>query len=292
MSLEIKQERKHALVFMRHSKAEYKRLLDKLFNHPMEPVPLLDPREYDKYPDLTKEGITLAEKKAKELLDKMNPDKDILYIATSPAERAVNTAAILEKIAKERGFNVISQNKQALIFGNKERSIRIFPALSSADMKIPAYLIDLFSDASIYSKEEIESDFAPFFKEGEAWGDEIPEEQQKAWIKAKKTILADDKGNFGANFLYHGPRIVKEFGKYFPELENPVEESQKLLAVILKMFKWGIERFQKKYGSDKNLKIIAVGHEELMFALKNLLNSESQGIDYCEAIPFEEGKVI
>ncbi len=294
--------------FMRHSIAGYAKAIEGIINRPLQAVPISRSTYLEDYKDLTPEGKELAERAAKKLLDGMDPENDVLYIASSPTERAVETAAIVLRLARERGFTIVDHGEKGLRDQDQSSKvaahsqIRTFPALASLDMKIPAWIADLFTPRDIYahdlkaplSEENIDRLFINNWGViGETEEGQLTVEQQNAWKRAKQIIINDDKGTWVSNLVHHAPKIIKEFKDDFPELVDPIENSMKQLAVMTRMFRWGLDKFKSNpENANKSLKVLVFGHEEYMAALEDIFGEGGHNIENCEVtslIPREDG---
>jgi len=95
--------------YIRHSSSNYETYIkqaqrgDKGFN----------PNDQE-YPDLNEKGIELAQEKAKEFFNALDPEKDILFFASSNEARALATAEVYRQEAIKRGFEIIKPSKTNL----------------------------------------------------------------------------------------------------------------------------------------------------------------------------------
>ena len=76
-SQEAEDEEKHEAHYIRHSKALYQTYGKILASE--DPQQGFDPEEQVS-PDLTPEGIELAQKKAEEFFDELDPEKDVVFL--------------------------------------------------------------------------------------------------------------------------------------------------------------------------------------------------------------------
>jgi len=221
------EEGKGKALFIRHGESGYKKLIEAMIDRPLEKDSFDPNKPIEDYDDLTKKGEQAAREEAGKLFSDLNPAHDIIYIATSPAERAVETAYLYTKEARAQGFTVIEhieygekgekEEKGIPTKGDAPSGVRKFEILQSVDMTLPGYIGDLFTPAKYYGDEPLsQENITEVFADPETpWG-QIPREKQERWIRAKNIILRDDRGSWGENFFHHADE-VKEI---FPELQE------------------------------------------------------------------------
>src|SRR3989344_9396635 len=90
--------------FVRHGSAKYTKDIATIVDKPLEKSPFDPGKMVEDYSDLTEKGVEAAHEEAGKLLDTLNTEEDVIYVAASPAERAVQTADIYAEEAKKRGF--------------------------------------------------------------------------------------------------------------------------------------------------------------------------------------------
>ncbi|MFA5961874.1 MAG: hypothetical protein WC848_04290 [Parcubacteria group bacterium] len=255
--------------FIRHSKSSYKTYGDILKSE--NPKAEFD-KENQSTPDLTGAGIEMAKQEAESFFGKLNPDTDSLFIASSNEARAIETANIYRTIAHTKGFMILKPEhaRSGLSEELAEGEIRVIDSLSINSK----YLL-------------IESLFNSPAKRGDInWGAVEPEFKAK-YDEASKIIEADDQGSYGGNLAKHGEKIKV----IFPEIETAEELFNEQFQNLKRLAKFGVKKAQES-GHEKNIKILAFGHENyLMHVIQDIFQEE--GINNCETMHIEvEGENI
>jgi hypothetical protein len=90
------------------------------------------PKDNNETPDLPESGVELAKEKAKEFFENLDPEKDILFFASSNEARALETANIYREIAKEKGFEIVrpENSRSGLSEELSDGDIRVVKILS------------------------------------------------------------------------------------------------------------------------------------------------------------------
>ncbi len=265
----------NSMSFIRHSKSNYKTYKEiKTSENPQQAV------DYDNQVenDLPLAGIELAEEEAENFFDNLNPKEDALFFISSEEMRALETANIYKKIAKQKGFEIIKperkkrkpehiRSKTADKIGNGE--IRKLDTLS---LNIKNTLINtVFKPSKKYALKEIN------------W-EGVDKDTKEKWDKARKIIDADDKGSRGANFFYHS----EEVKKIFPEIKTSQDLYERQFKNITKLIKFADQKI-KDADYSKNIKVLGFGHDSY---LGYALNKYFSGFDLknCEVVNFNVQK--
>lgn len=260
----------HSVNFIRHSKSGYKTYGSILgSDNPHAPF---NPEEQTT-PDLTGAGIELARVEAENFFATINPETTSLFFASSNEARAIETANIYREIAKEKGFEILvpENPRSSLAEELGEGEIRVVHGLSIN----PTNLV-------------IDNIFQTPSKRNAVNWEMVDPEVKRKFEEASKIIEADDQGNFGPNFAKHS-EVIKEI---FPEIETSEELYEKQFRNIIRLIKFGIKKAEES-GMDKQLKIVAFGHENyLVYALEKFF--EEEGINNCEVLEvgIENGNVV
>lgn len=255
-------EKEHGATFVRHSVAGYKSYNELAKSE--NPTAPFD-HEEQVVPDLFDKGVELAKTEAEKFFGQFNPEKDLLFFASSNEARALETANIYRREAHKLGFEVVkpenTRGKLASEIGQGE--IRTVRALSIDSKNV---VIDsLFNHPS--RRPEIN------------W-DKIDPEFKARFDEASKIIEADDRGGFGANLLAHS----KKLKELIPEIETAEELYKSHFRNLVRLFKFGMKKADEA-NLNKSLKILAFGHENyFMHVLKEVF--EEEGIKNCESFHF------
>ena len=245
---------------VRHSKASYKAYIRDLTGE--NPAIPFD-KNNQELNDLTEKGKELAENSAREYFANLNPAEDKLFFASSNEVRAIETAEIYRKIAKEMGFDIIHPEHSRSKISDEiaDGDIRVLDALS---LNSDNLLLDaIFQPASTKKYINLSN---------------VPQDLREKFEKASSIVDEDDQGNWGNNFYKHVDR-VKEI---FPEIKNVQQEYENKFRYLLKHFNTGKERAGDS-GVTGNIKVLGFGHENyLLYAIRNIFQEE--GINNCEVL--------
>lgn len=249
--------------FTRHSASGYKSYGEiKKSDNPQAPF---DP-ENQVTPDLTEKGVELAQEKAKQFFEQLDPEQDALFFVSSNEARALETANIYRQEAHAKEFDVIKPEKTGSKIADEltEGEVRVVKNLS---LNPPNTLL-------MYA-------FTPEKQLGEINWEAVDEETKQKWTEARKIVDSDDQGSFGANFFKHS----EEIKKIFPSVQTANELYEKEFKNLLRLLKWGKEKGEQA-GLDKKLRIMAFGHENYLgVALQKYF--EEHGIGNCETMTFQ-----
>jgi hypothetical protein len=263
-----KEIEKDSVDFIRHSVSSYK-TYGKIVSSD-NPTGQFNPDE-QVTPDLPEKGIELAKQEAEKYFAELDPQKDIVFFVSSNEARAVETANIFRQTAHEKGFEVVKpEHSRSMLSDNiAEGEIRVLQNLS------------IYPDDT--SNSVLDGIFNPPARRGKVNWEAVKDTELKArYDKASAIIEADDRGSFGANFAVHSEAIKQ----ILPEITTAEELYKTQFQNLIKLLKFGIEK-AKKAGLEKNVKIIAFGHENyLMLALEKMFQED--GIKNCEVIHFSE----
>lgn len=256
------------MFFTRHSKAKYETMAKSMKSE--NPEASHNPNEQLEN-DLTEQGIELAKQKAEEFFSHLNPEQDVLFFASSKEMRAFETAKIYRDVAQEKGFEVIvpyeQENKELKTGMVGEMASEDIRAIDSLSLHIPNVLT-----ASVFN---------PDAYLGEINWEAVSDETKEKWEEARKIIDADDQGSWGANFFKHS----EEIQKIFPEIKSSRDEYETTFQKMLKLAKFAQEKI-KTSGSEKNIKVLAFGHENYMGHALNKYFGEHE-IANCETLAIE-----
>lgn len=249
--------------YIRHSKAgyeTYKKVVSS--DNPEKPF---DP-ETQITPDLTAEGRELALREAEKYFEHLDPKKDNLFFASSNEARAIETADIYRQVAHTKGFEVVKQEHSRSSYAENisEGEIRVLETLS-------------------LNSENLVMDFIFNPKAGRKainW-EMVDEETKRKFDQAAAIVEADDQGNFGANFIKHSQK-VKEL---LPETSSALDLYQTSFKNMLRLLRWAEKKSIQFGNQEKNIKILAFGHENaLVYPIKELFDEE--GLSNCEVVSF------
>ena len=249
----------HSIYFTRHSVSSYQSYVDKVSSD--NPMGKLD---YDNQsvPDLPQKGVELANQEAEKSFMNLNPDTDVLFFASSNEARAVETANIYREVARKKGFKVLKPDNSRSVLSDQ---------IADGEIRV-------LNNLSIRSAGVIDSVFQSPSKRVPINWDAIDPELKTKFDEASKIIEANDKGSFGANLLAHSDEVKK----IFPEIDTAKEQFEVQFKNLITLAKFGISKASETV-SDKNIKILAFGHENyLMYALEHYF--QENGIKNCETL--------
>ena len=219
-------------------------------------------------PDLNQEGVELAEKKAEELLSRFDPEHDILFLASSDEARALETANVYRKIAHTKGFEIMKPHKTGTRLAGEvgEGEIRTVHNLSLNSKNLLAQAL-----------------FNPDYQNESVNWDALDSETRAKYDKVRQLVAADDRGSFGANFFHHSETAAE----ILPEIKTARELYKVQFKNLLRLAGFGVQKAQES-GVEKNVKILAFGHENYMgYAMDRYF--EEHDIKNCETIDVETG---
>ncbi len=261
----IEKEMEGARVFyFRHSKAVYGEYTKILGSDNPEGSLDVEGQALD---DLTEAGHELAQKKAREFLATLDLAKDTLFVVSSDISRALQTAAIYAKTAREMGFNVIEHKQTGTEVAQKigEGYVRSIDQLSLGETNS---LVD-----AVYNPP---SQLAPI-----NW-DNVDPEVHERWNWARQVIEEDDKGSWGANLFAHSDK-VREF---FPEGQSSQHHDETTFKNLLRL-----ARFAKKKAGEQRIDVLAFGHENYVgVALER--DTGDHALPNCEGVEVKDGKLV
>lgn len=253
-------KREDSINFIRHSNAgytTYKKVL-------RSDNPTAEFRKEEQVtPDLTEEGIELARQEAEKLFESLNSNNDILFFASSNEARAVETAYIYHKVAKEQGFQIIKPEHSRSMLSEE---------MSGGEIRV-------INELSIDSKNMLlDFLFVSPDKRGDINWAVVDPEFKVRFDQASKIIEDDDQGSYGGNLQKHGEK-VKEV---FPEITTAQDHFNMKFKNLKRLAKFGFNKAEQS-GQAKNIKILAFGHEGYVAqAIQN--HFQEEGIDNCETI--------
>lgn len=245
--------------FIRHSQSGYKTYAEQLKNNPTD---LFD-KDQQITPDLTESGIELAKKTAQEYFRALDPGNSALFFVSSNESRAIETANIYREVAKEMGFEIITpQNTRSKMSDEiADGQVRVLDTLS---LNLPNLLAN-----SVFNPAKYRTDINFEY---------VSEEEKERFEKAKAIIDADDQGSYAKNYDKYSEQIKQ----IFPEIKSAHDLRIHQFENMKKLLKFAAVKTQKS-GIEKNIKIIAVGHENILSeALREMF--EEDGINNCEVL--------
>jgi hypothetical protein len=262
------ENRNDSFFAIRHSKAEYQ--LNEEIIKSKNPEEAPDAKKQWFYSDLTPEGKKLAEQKAEEFFDKLDPEIDALYFVSSDLVRAAETAKIYMDIAMQRGFEIIMPRD-----GNK-RENKAEEIGEGYIRKISCLTLDHLKNML---REQI---FKPedYLAEKVKYPEQVSASTKEKWVAARKIIEADNKGSWGANYAAHSEAIAK----IFPDVKSAEDVYKSKFLKMIKLIKFGQKKIKEK-NPEKNIKVLAFSHENsfLYFLNKNF----GESMENCESIEFK-----
>lgn len=219
--------------------------------------------------DVPQKGVELAESKAEELFQSLSPETDRLYFVSSNEARAIDTANIYRRIAKEKGFKIsksyTGDSKYAETIGEQE--IRVLDWLSLYPPNVLLHSIYNSNPEKVFTID---------------WN-KIGLETKSAWDESRKIIEADDRGSWGGNFAAHSTAVKKILRRVSPKEKSAEDMHKENFSSLLRFARIIAVTIQKNC---KNLVVVAFGHENyLLIALEKYFSEHSIG--NCESICFE-----
>lgn len=245
---------------IRHSKASlqtYETIL--MSDDPQQPVT----KDFQVSPDLKEEGKKMAEEKAEALFEKMDPEKDELVFVSSQEARALETAAIYRNIAKQQGFTILSSGKTGSELAQQ---------LGEGDIRIIKALMPEIKNTLMITI------FFPKNKVPEINWTAVPTDIKKKWDQARSIVENNDHGSYSANLTEH----IEAVRQIFPEMASADERNEKILKKLKRLFDFAQSK-AKENPPDKNIKILAFGHDTYMSALSEKVLKDSK-TENCQAI--------
>ncbi|EKE11289.1 MAG: hypothetical protein ACD_15C00111G0018 [uncultured bacterium] len=254
----------------RHSKSPYKSYENTLKSENPESPNIPDEQIEN---DLMEAGVELAREKAEEFFSHLDPEKDVLFFASSKEMRAFETAKIYRDVAKEKGFEIIAPYTEE----QKEIKVGMVGNMASEDIRA-------INALSIHSSNQVvDNVFNPDAYLGEVNWEAVSGETKEKWKEAREIINSDDQGSWGANFFKHSETIQK----IFPEVKSARDEYDTIFQKLLKLAQFAQEKIEESQ-SKKNVKVMAFGHESYMLHALNKFFSE-QNMANCETLAIEVG---
>jgi hypothetical protein len=251
--------------FTRHTKSNYKNINKVLkSDNPQGRINFGD----QIVPDVSPEGVDLGEKKAEEFFSGLDPKTDVLFFVSSNESRALGTADIYRKKAKEMGFEIIKPENTRNPMSEKvgEDEIRVVRNLS---INVENILLNcVFNPGDALEKINSES---------------VDEETRNKFIKAREIIESDNKKSWGENFYYYSQAVAE----IFPELKTARDLYERQFNNLVELARFGLKKAADSK-TDKNVKILGFGHENYMgLALQDYF--QDHNIGNCESISFSSG---
>ena len=248
----------------RHSRARYAEYAKKLASE--NPQGVLD-LENQSLEDLTPEGGEFARTEAHKFFDLMDPDQDVFYVVSSALTRALETADMYARVAIERGFNVVRHQNTGTQIAKKigHGYVRSLDALTVNQG-------DIVSDCVFTPESQL-----PQIN----WG-AIDVEMKGRWDEARKIVLANDRGSWGANFFEH----AEDVKNLLPSIKSPQDFHDHEFKNLLRLAEWG-----KKNADNQRISMLSFGHENYPgLALEQ--DTGSHALANCEGVELREGKLV
>lgn len=272
------EKEQHSAHYIRHSVSNYETYI----KQKVEGKIAFDSKDQI-FPDLSEKGIELARDKAEEFFRGLDPQKDILFFASSNEARALATANIYRQEAEVRGFDIMKPTETNFELSDKEKEAGKTDLNGEAD----GY-IRMSSMLSLNPRNYLEhSIFVAGLPEvvQKSIAERLPEDLKSRWLKAREIInnapTEVKKKGFGE--VYH--LYANQIKELFPDVRN-AEQMEKRFQNIVKLAKWGMEK-AKENNLQKNLKILGFGHENYVSpVLEKYFNDRE--MENCEVLKIEE----
>jgi|GEM_PF-639879 len=266
--------RQDEFIATRHSLSGYKLNEGIIQSDNPEATPSADKQWFNS--DLTPEGIKLAQEKAQEFFNHLNPETDALFFVSSDLVRAAETAKIYLDIARERGFEIIlprekKENKKGE-FGYRNKAEEIGEGcIRKIDSLTLDHLDNMLREFIFHS-----DDYLKKVKDL----DKVSSETKEKWAKARQIIENDNRGTWGKNYAAHS----EEIAKIFPNVKSAKQVYDSKFKDMMRLVKFGQEKINQQ-NPEKNIKIMAFSHENsfLYFLNKNF----GESMKNCESISFQ-----
>ncbi len=265
--------RNDEFIVTRHSISPYKLNESIIKSDNPEDSPDADKQWFNS--DLTSEGINLAQEKAEELFDKLDPKTDALFFISSDLVRTAETAKIYLDTARKRGFEIIPHRER--------KNGRSVPENKAEEIgegyirKIDCLTLDHLSNMlreQIFQPEDYLTKVKDLSR--------VSAETKEKWAVARKVIESNNKGTWGENYAAHS----EEINKIFPDVKSAKDGYESKFKNILRLIRFGQEKINRQK-PEKNIKVLAFSHENsfLYFLNKNF----GESIENCESISFKVG---
>lgn len=264
-----KREKDDEFFATRHSISPYKLNESIIASDNPEAAPSADKQWFNS--DLTPEGMKLAQEKAKEFFDKLNPETDALFFVSSDLVRAAETAKIYLDTARARGFEIIlPRENNGPKYRNKAEEIGE-GYIRKIDCLTLDHLENMLREFVFHP-----DDYLNKIKDSA----EVSPETREKWAAARKIIEADNKGTWGNNYAAYS----EEIKKIFPNVSSAKEAYETKFKSMMKLIKFGQEKINEQ-NPEKNIKVLAFSHENsfLYFLNKNF----GESMKNCESIVFK-----
>jgi hypothetical protein len=257
--------------FIRHSRATYATYAEKLASE--DPESSIDIET--QLPDLPEAGVELAENSAHEFFQQFDPEEDVFYMVSSSQMRALETANVYVRVAQEMGFEVLEQENTG----------------TNIAAEIGVGYVKSINKLSLHGKENARNQLemsifnSPKTLPKINW-DATSSETKERWEKARSIVLADDKGNWGANFATYA-QTVADTVPGFEHIETP----QALYDTQYQGLKRLAAFARKQVPENGRLNVVAFGHENYMgVALED--DTGEEAIANTEAVELTEEGVL
>lgn len=270
-------DRNDEIRVFRHSIAKYQ--YDETRVNSEDPERKVDFSEQWFYEDLTPEGIKLAEQKAKEYFDTLDPKKDALFFVSSDLVRAAQTARIFLDEARSRGFEII-----------KPRDTKISPEFKADDessyrnkaeeigegyiRKINCLTLDHLENM-MREKVFYQTDYMDVIPHA----DKVSEETREKWKQARAIIEADNRGSWGGNYAAHS----EEIAQIFTNVKSAKDIYETKFKNMIRLAQFADKKI-KEEDPEKNIKVLGFSHENSFIYFLN--HNFGETIKNCESVAF------
>ncbi|MFA5155407.1 MAG: hypothetical protein WC453_03145 [Patescibacteria group bacterium] len=256
----------------RHSLAEYKLNESIIRSDYPEARPSADKQWFNS--DLTPEGLKLAQEKAKEFFNRLDPAKDALFFVSSDLVRAAETAKIYLDEARARGFEIIKPREKAVAGNYRDKAEEIGEGnIRKIDSLTLDHLENMLQEFVFASNRDI-------LKEVVKDTATVSGETRQKWREARQIIEADDKGSWGNNYAAHSAEIEK----IFPAVKSAKAAYDTKFKDMMRLIRFGQQKINEQ-GPEKNIKVLAFSHENSF--LHFLQENFGETMKNCESISFK-----
>lgn len=274
--------REDEVAFFRHSNAFYRSVLGVLGGG--NPTKSIDADDIanQQWPDLTPEGIELAKAEAEKYFSTLDPDKDVLFFASSDQVRAIETGKIYLDAARKKGFQIIERKQIVSRLQPRRHGQELAQKMEAGDIKV---LKNLWRNIGNVLAQSVFNPNAQINKGALRW-DKVDPAFRARWESARAIVEADPQfssSSWGENFV----KYSKAVKKFLPEITTARELYDKDFANLVRLAEFGLKKVRDSK-MQKNIKILAFGHENYLGIFLEDVMKEKDGIKNCEVIRITE----
>ena len=269
--------------------------------------------------DLTETGISHAEQMAYEYFSNFDCKNNEIAFFSSALTRARQTAAIFLRVAKEIGYKIkiisgrsdsakvqllnleefenVDEKRKRMYMKRNQVHKELFENQGNAEIRTLGLLSLDYLKQSFVDSIYLPYDYIQQMKNDNAA--KLPAAYKDIWTKCRKVIEADNRGDWGANFLTHSVCVQAMFRKYkidrslddstIPSLSSVRDLYNGIFRNILKLMEKAddmLDFYESSHSEQKKIKIIGFTHEnQLLYFLKKEFNKV--GVDKSSAIGFK-----